>query len=581
MKTETKKLLGLAGVLLIFSASAFAGNNEKGIEYYRAELYGAAKTFFLQQTNQTPTEQAENYYYLGQTYYKLEQVDSAKYLYNKAIETDPEYPFGYVGVGSLELKKGNLKQAEDLFKKAAGYAKKDPSVHTTIAEAYVEAEKNELAKEALGKARKINKNYSGIYVTEGDILMKQGKVGDACANYDNAILFNPNDKVAYLKCAQVYKRINPEKALEYLDKLVDIDPNYIPAYAEIGDISREKEEYDKAIAAYEKFISIPDVPQTKHVRYAQLLFYTKQYEKSMEKINSILSIDPENEAMYRFQAYNNYALKNNALALEQLNDFLKKTPEDKQIYLDYKTLGDIYLEQKQFKEAEESYLKALKFDPTKIIDLYAILIKAAEEAKDYLTAIAFYEKYFEANPEYSSMDLFNYGKDGYMIVGTYHDSTLVAAEKGRSEIAAENETAFKAVIKKADWAFSEIIKRRPDNFLGYLWKARLYSNVDAYEQARDKPVTGTAKPYFEEALKSLIENNEGGARNDEIIECYRYFAQSYLAQKDYNSVEEYYKKILEINPNDAQAKHVLNILKDYKQKLAAQKAAAAAEKENK
>ena len=285
-----QKLLIYAGVFLLAAANAFAGSNDKGIEYFRAELYDAAKIFFLQQSNQSAADKAENYYYLGQTYYKLNQSDSASYYFRKAIETFPEYPFGYIGEGKMELMKGNTKAADDLFKKANSYAKKDASVQTTIAEVYIDAEDYNNATIALDRARRVNSKYSGIYVAEGDMLFKQGKIGDACGRYDIAINFDKNDKVAYLKIAQVYKDINPKTALEYLDKLVAIDPNYIPAYAilgyinrEIGYDNRENKSFLDALDAYEKFIAIPGVPMAEHESYAQLLYLTGQFEKANEK----------------------------------------------------------------------------------------------------------------------------------------------------------------------------------------------------------------------------------------------------------------------------------------------------------
>ena len=169
MKTKIKKMLLLATVLLVSAANSFAGSNEKGIEYYRAGLYGAAKIYFMQQQNLSATEQAEAWYYLGQTHYKQNQPDSARYFYQKAVEVDPEYPFGYVGLGELEVK-SNPKSADDLFKKAFGLAKKNASIPTEVAEIYI-AEGNRIkAAEALDRARKVNKKYSGILVVEGDAL---------------------------------------------------------------------------------------------------------------------------------------------------------------------------------------------------------------------------------------------------------------------------------------------------------------------------------------------------------------------------------------------------------------------------
>lgn len=579
-----------SALLVALPAVALAGSNEKGIDYYRAELYGAAKVFFLAQTNQTPAEKAENYYYLGQSYYRLEQNDSARYYYNLAVETDPEYAFGYVGQGSLELANDNSKVAEELFKKANKLAKTDPSVFTAIAESYVAKDLYDKAKDALGKARKINKQYSGIYTTEGDMLMKQGRIGDANGYYDNAILYNPDDKLAYLKCAQVYKNINPSRAIEYLDKLVALDANYIPAYAEIGDINRnlgqdykdngEDEKADqcfaKALAAYEKFISIPGVPLLQQERYAQLLFFTKRYDKAEAQIRSVLEQDNDNAVMHRIRAYNNFALGKDDLALEQLTAVLENLPTEKHLYVDYTTLGDIYLKKRQYEEAENSYKKALAIDTTKTIVLYANLIKAADEAKDYPVSIAFWEKYFEVNPEYQPLDLLEFGKDNYFAAATYLKDSVVVAEKADAALAATNEKSFNFFIQKGDKAFSDLIERRPELYYGYQWRADLNALADSYNTLRQKPVAFAAKPFYEKAIEFNLANNADGKRTSDIKTGYQYLAKYYIEQNDINTCIDIYQKILEVDPNDAGAKATLQKLTDHQKKVKAQQAARAA-----
>ncbi|MDR2690910.1 MAG: tetratricopeptide repeat protein [Dysgonamonadaceae bacterium] len=558
MKTRTEKTLLLATVLLVSAANGFAGSNEKGIEYYRAGLYGAAKIYFMQQKNLSATKQAEACYYLGQTCYKQNQPDSALYFYEEAVKVDPEYPFGYVGLGELEVK-NNPKSAEDFFKKAFGLAKKDASIPTEVAGIYIGEGNRIKAEEALERARKVNKKYSGIFVAEGDMLKKEGKIGDACSSYENAILFDINDKTAYLRLAQAYKGINPDLALQYLNQLMEIDPNYIPAYAEIGDINYDRGRYKAALEAYEKFIAVPGVPLTQHERYAFALYFDEQYDKSQEEVKYVLSQDPDNSVMYRIEAYNNYKNKNFELGLQQMDKFIRDTPKEKHIYYDYVTLGDLQIEMKQPESAIESYKKSLELDSTKTI-VYDKLAIAAENAKNFPLAIEYYEKSFEINPDFSLMSLFSYGQANFSAASYYIDPQTIAAET-TPESAAANDTTFNIYIQKGTKAFSDVITRKPDTHWGYLWRANISALVDSYNQLREKPMTGVAKPYYEEALAFMLENNTNSARNNDIISCYRYLASYYFTLEDLTLVGECYKKVLEIAPDNEQAKKTLDMLK--------------------
>ena len=556
---KMKKGLTLAGAIFFCITGVFASSNEKGIDLYRAELYEAAKIFFTQQTNQSQTEQAENYYYLGRTYFRLQQNDSAAYFYNKATEVAPNYPFGYIGQGMIALTVNDTKTADALFKKATGLAKKDPSVQTDVAEVYIAVKMYPQAEDALDRARKIDKKYSGIYVAEGDMLMQQDKVGDACGRYENAINFDKTDKVAYLNIARVYKTINAEQALNYLNRLIAIDPNYIPAYAELGDIHREDGMYALALDAYKKFISIPGVPVLQHERYAQLLYFTDQYTESLERIDYVLAQNPSNAVMLRLKGYNNFKLENYELAIEQLNSFIQNNPVESIIYLDYIMLGRAQLKMKQATEAIATLLKAAEKDSTKS-EVYKELSAAYELEGNYPEAVKMYEKYFEVESTPVVFDFFNYGQANYYAASKYITPEVLKAALTPEQQAA-NDADLKSYIDKGNGAYNEVISRSPESFLGYLWRARLNSFLDAVEQARTEKMSGIAKPYYEEAVQIMLERNEGGARDKDIVEAYRYLASYYMVLDDKANAGEYYKKILAIDPANEGAKQALDYMK--------------------
>jgi tetratricopeptide (TPR) repeat protein len=571
MKRNNRKIL-LASLLLFCVTGIYANSNERGIDLYRAGLLNAAKIFFMGQTNQSATDQAENYYYLGQIYYDSQQKDSASYYYDKSTEIDPNYPFGYIGQGKIVLEKGEKKEAENLFKKATDLAKKiakkDASAQTTIAEVYITARMYTEAEEALDKARKINKNYPGIYVAEGDMLAQENKVGESCARYENAITFDPNFKVAYLKIARVYKTINLTEASNYLNQLVEIDPNYIPAYAEIGDLydlSSADEmniNYTKALNAYEKFISIPGVPLLYHERHARLLYFTEKYEQSLQEISLLLKQNTH-PVLYRLQAYNNFKLENYPVAIEQLKNFLQTTPEQDHIYSDYLNLARSLVKEKDYEQAIIYFAKALEaknINPEISKQIYKETASSYLAIDNYPETIKTYEKFLEMEATPSAVDYFALGEYSYVGAVKYVSPEYLKIPKTPEEQTADS-IQLNFYIEKGNMAFTDVIRLRPESFLGYLYRARIHSVLDAVEQARTEKVNGIARPYYEEAIEIMLAKNEDGARNSDLLEAYRYLGSYYYVLKDKPKAGEYYLKILEIDPNNAGAKAVLDDLK--------------------
>ena len=555
---NTKKILGLAMAIVFSVSGAFAVGNERGIDLYRAEFYDAAKIFFLEQKNQSAKEQAENYYYLGQIYSELQKADSASYYYSKSLETSPDYPLGYVGQGKVALLKGNTKEADDLFKKATGMAKKDPSVQTAIAEVYVRAKMYSEAMDAVNKAKKINKKYAPALLAEGDIFKNQDKLGDAAARYEDAIRFDPNEKLAYLRLAKLYEYINTELSLKYLGQLTAIDQEYIPAYALIGDIHRNKGTYGDALQAYEKTINIPGIPIVQRERYAQLLYFTDQYGRSLDEINYVLSKDPENVVMHRLRAYNSFKLENYDLGVQQMEEFLQKAPQDQHIYLDYITYGRLLLKVKRTDDAIAAFQKAVALDSSKP-EVYKELATAYETMKNYPEAIKQYEKYFELEKNPTVFDYHYFGLANYSAASQFITPEYLAATKSAEQKAADD-AEFKSYMEKGNAAFDKVIELSPDSNLGYLYKGHLNAFLDVIARSNEEAVPGIAIPYYEKALELMLADNEGGKRNARILDIYRYFASYYYVQKDYPQSLSYFKKILEIQPDNQEIKQSIEAI---------------------
>ncbi len=551
MKKNWKKMQVTAGCVFLSIASVFAAGNEKGIEFFRAELYDAAKIYLENQVgNLQGVDLSEADYYIGESYLATNQLDSAAYFFQKTIQTGSEYPYGYIGEGKLALRNNDVNLANDLFKKALNLAKKDPAVPIAIAGAYIEVKQYAKAEEFLDRARKINKRFSGIYVAEGDMLMSQGNVGGASGMYEMAMQFNSDDKVAYLKKSRVYKTINPDAALEVLNQLLAIDPEYIPAYAELGDVYYRMNNYTKAIEAYRKFIEIPGVPIERMNNYASLLYFTKEYAKSLDVINKVLAGDPENFVMRRLQFYNNFELGNIDLGLEQAEKFIQTGPQKDLIAQDYVYYGRLLNQSDDNLQAViEAFNKALSIDPAKT-DVYKDLALAYEANEDYSNAVIFYKKFTEYDKNATLMDVFNFGNMVYRA----GNQEIVTQDRTLEEIAADS-LVRRDYLLLADSIFVQVAERSPESYLGSFWRARTNASLDP------ETTLGLAKPFYEQTAAILEAMPESASRNRNLIESYRYLGYYYYVQEDFPKSKEYFLKILVLDPENEIAKQVLDAIK--------------------
>jgi len=570
---KNRKILSLLAFLSI-SFAVFA-NNGKGIEFYKAGMFDAAKSVFLQQTGQTPDEQAITAYYLGLLYANEQNATAAAAEFQKAVEIAPKSPYGYIGQGRLELK-NNVKEAEKLFKQAEGLGKKNADVQVQIADAYFANNMIAKAETLLEKAKKVNRDFADIYILEGEMAIKQNvnseTIGNAINKFNDAYYFSKDkNKLALVKLAQMYRLMNRQDlALSKINNALELDKDYLPAYIILGDIKYAQLRFKEAIEAYKKVINACEPPIEVFENYAQNLYFDKQYDISLEEIQKVLLQKSDNALLHRLEAYNLYELKRPEEGLLKMEKFLASIPQDKHIYLDFITLGRFYAQQENYDKAMESFNKAIALDAEKP-EIYKEIALTQSELKNYENAIKNFDKFFELELKekivLSDLDL-------YAKICRAGASEIFEAYKNKTkqtpleEITASKQL-FDKYIEKGVKAYTDILELDMEVSpvwlkISYAGRADLYRFIDDYERV-DTPdkMSGAAKPYHEEAVDFMLKNNTDGRFNRDIVNSYIYLAAYYVINKDTKTALEFFDKVLAIDPENKMA---IDYSRDLKRK---------------
>ncbi|MEG1188572.1 MAG: tetratricopeptide repeat protein [Bacteroidales bacterium] len=528
-------------ILLIVIGFVFAlpalpvSNNAHAILYYRLDLFESANKLLQQKllsSGATNDDKAEACFYLGNIALKTQKADSAGYYFSKAKEFEPGSPYAFIGDGILVLSK-DKKQAEAYFDEAlSGKNKKDPFIAIVVARAYFDNNTNDY-QEMVSEMKDKYDKLPDIYILEGDIMCHQQKYGEASSLYEQAIYFDPKCEEAYLKYARVYENLNPDLALDMLQKLLAISPNSEIAYLQMADIAFNKGDFTMAADNYNKYLST-GIESSPHdiTRYTTILFYNKEYDKAMKYIDEGLAADPNNMVMHRLKMYING--NRNELNTEQAEAFMKKFPESEYIPLDYIFYGRMLKESKNYAQACSQFETALKMDPSKT-EIYKDLAETYELTNDYKQAIESYRQFFSGNSqEAAPSDYLAYGQVYYFAAN---------ALKGTPDSVYQ-----KTYLTKADSLFTIVTDKSPNNCLGYFWRARALSFID-YETTQ-----GLAKPFYEKVLTIL---EPEGKDKKKIIECYSYLGFYYYVATDYQNSLTYWNKALVIDPENEVAKRAI------------------------
>lgn len=449
-------------VFSLFMAGASLGvlaqTHQEGVEYYKADQFNNALELLERNYNNPGTDKAAANYYLGLLSIRQQDLSGAKKYFEQGVSINPDYAYNYIGLGSLELKNGNVKEAENNFKKAEKLNKKDAAVWVAIARAYYESSsegatiyEKQIAN-ALKNARRRNMYEPEIFIYEGDVAYDQDDRNSAASKYEMATTYNPQAADAYVKYAKLYTKFNPDFAISMLKKLLENNPNSALGQRELAEAYYNKEDYKNAAEQYSKYINNPSHFKSDENRYLLLLFHGGKYQEGYDYSTKLVAEDPDNFTARRFQLMNAAQLesmkdkvlelaenvyrihmadpKNNAIAIvdyrlisaelraaerydeakEVLNEAITEFPENTDFYLQ---LAYIPLEQNKYDEAADAYMLYIsKNDKASYNDLiqtallcyYAGVLNKDETQKAKATeyvrnSIVYAEKAAAANPD--------------------------------------------------------------------------------------------------------------------------------------------------------------------------------------
>lgn len=417
--------------------------------------------------------------------------------------------------------------------------KKNADVLCGIGRAFYDMKDSVNAKIYAEYALKANKEYGPAYTLLGDLAARADDGNGAIQNYQQAIYFSPKEPEAYYKYATAYRKLNPQEAISKLEELREQRPD-IAVDALIGRIHYSSNNFDEAINSFEK-VNLNAMEESDLTNYAMSLWFTQKYQKSLEVVQAGLKKMPRDAAFNRLAMFNCTDLKDYDNALVYADALFNKSDSAKFSYFDYTYYGNALSGAKKHTEAIEMYKKALEQefdDKTKRAGVIKQLAEGYKQNDDYENAINTYQEFLKTAEKPSPTDI-----TGLAQLYTQYANTMEG-------------DARMAMFKKAENVYDELEKAYPDALeFATMWKARVNSYMDP--ETKD----GLAKPFYEK-LASIIEPRaeKDKADNARLVECYRYLGYYNLLNNDKETSISYWNKILEIDPENQQAKQAIEAL---------------------
>jgi len=566
--------IAVAGLGLVFTGSSvFAQSLADAKKAIDAEQFQKAKSM-LKNLVVTQSTKDENYFYLGWVYIKQDYPDSAKTVFQKGLNVNPNSALNHVGLGIVARLDKDKAGASAQFAQATTLAGKDSKPYIYMAKGYLLPDANgkvapadataaldilnkgNVASAVKGKDKNavVQSNDPELFITMGEADRVLLKSNDAYTNLSTAQTLDPRSAAANVGLGVLWKYAdNFEDAEKQFQAALAIDPNYGPAYREWAETdlrwaqsnpSKASEKVKQAAEQYKKYISLTDYSPESQMRYADFLINAGDFKTLQQVAGDIAKNANANLRANRYVLYSAVENKDYPAAITAGNAWITKADPKRILPRDYMYLGRAQIASGQDSVGILSLQKALQLDSS-FVDVYLDIAKSNFAKKKFKEAGEAYDIYASKSRNAKLTDHF------YAGMGYYFGFVIQGAKNVKDPKAPRTDSAL---LVKADSAFSYVAQKAGANTpaIAYLYRARI---ADMHETDRNN-IKGLAKPMYEKFIAAAVAKGAPATQTDkdQLTEAYAYMGNYYeFKEKDEAKAAENFGKARDIDPTNKQA----------------------------
>jgi len=525
-------------LLILLPLGLYSQDLQVALNLVNSEQYEEAEKVF-EDLLANDAGNGDVYFYYGESVLKDYLADTfsnsleefarkAESLFQKGIQMAPSNVLNQVGMGAV-----TLLTTSDTTKAIPYFAVAEASIPTkkkmftpqhaivltklAAAQLYGKVNRFKRALHYLNWAKTINEADPQIYLTLGDVFIKQNDASNALLNYNQALNKDPRSPLPKIKIGNIYMRVpNLTAARPYFEEARNIDSTFAPVYRSLGELYSMAGRHDLAKQNYLRFLQLSGNNIPAKIRYGNSLFRSKDYAAALEVIEEVIQVDKSRNYLNRIAAYSAYEKKPQELekGLNYMEEFFANAKADNIIPRDYAYYGRILMKLAK----NDTIMQNKAFDNLK--------------------------KAYELDP--SDHSLLSEMALNYYYSRRYKDAVGIFNLKAEKGIAGRGDPMLLGKCyyslddyPNADRVFSEIIEKQPDDLQAHLYLARTYSKMDTAN------TLGLAKPKFESVIRLAAADSVKNKM--EMFESISYMGYFYLQAKDYVNAKNWYNRMYNLD----------------------------------
>ncbi|MEW6004466.1 MAG: tetratricopeptide repeat protein [Stygiobacter sp.] len=426
--------------------------------------------------------------------------------------------------------------------------KKDYKTAFNIAKELLDAGDANNASRFLIQLRALNYPDTKLYEYLGDAYAKMGVNELAVSNYEEAEKYDSLNVELKFKTAGIL-----EKQKRYTDavnkylKIQSIDPKNAKAYLEASDILFRAKLYADAAKMYEKYLEV-DKSKEAYYNITKAFYEARNWDKTYEYGTKALELYGEEPTISKYVATAALQLKK----YEEAAKFYAQVPDSLLSVNELEIVGRAFQAINDNNTAMKYFEKVIKLDSTRS-SIYFDLGNNFFREKKFEDAVKYYSAKAKADSTF---------EPAYRFMG------FAYYQMGKNEDARVN------LLKS--------IQMNPKELMTNYFLAQVYKGLDSLDRAADVykdiiDIIGNDESENKDKLleanaflasRAMQKKNYAGAiqylnkveKYKPSLDVYRMLASCYLSVGNNDAAINYAKRVLKINPKDADMKKILRVL---------------------
>lgn len=210
----------------------------------------------------------------------------------KELSPDEKRAMLYYNQGTRELVAEEYTLALQKLLRANKLMPNDSRIINNLAMAYYFKKDKANAVRLLKKSLKLDSSNADAKLNLATIYMKDGELSKAEEIYKNLLedlTYMGHNRTYYNLALIKLSENNSTKAIEYLNKAVEVDPNYCPAFYKLGQISKERKDYKRALEYYKDATMGVCYQNIKpHIAQVEMMMNLHRYDDARIKLDEML-----------------------------------------------------------------------------------------------------------------------------------------------------------------------------------------------------------------------------------------------------------------------------------------------------